>query len=202
VIAKVKPVAGKPLYVQTGRIAQPKDVTLVPFYMASGIRYTAYWKVDSNEEWARRKVDAVARESHSAELERRTVDAVVVNAEQSERDHNLQQQSCNRGSFEGKGARDAGRNGWFCYDLKVLPDKPKLPVCSFVGSEGRARTFDILADGEKIATQSLEIHPTEVFDFEYKLPEPLTRAKQKIALKFQAPAGPSTGQLLDVRIVQ
>jgi uncharacterized protein len=202
VIGKIKPVAGKPLYFQTSGLAQPKDVTLVPFYKASDIRYTVYWKVYSNEEWAKRKADTVARESRRAEIERRTVDAVILSNEQNERDHNLQQQNSNLGSFEGKGVRDAARNGWFSYDLKVLPDRPMLLVCSFVGSEGRPRTFDILVDGEKIATQSLEIHPTEVFDFEYKLPEPLTRGKQKITVKFLAPASASIGQLLDVRIVQ
>ncbi|MGA2261869.1 MAG: DUF6805 domain-containing protein, partial [Acidobacteriota bacterium] len=202
VIGKVKPVAGKPLYFQTGGLGQPKDVTLVPFYKASDIRYTVYWKVYSNEEWAKRKADAVARESRRAEIERRTIDAVIVSNEQSERDHNLQQQNSNRGSFEGKGVRDAARNGWFSYDLKVSPDKPLLLVCAFIGSEGRQRTFDILVDGEKIATQSLEIHPTEIFDFEYKLPEQLTRGKQKITVKFQALPNSSAGQLLDVRVAQ
>ena len=200
--AKVKPVEGKPLTFTTGGIAQPKDVTLIPFYKASDIRYTVYWKVYSKDEWAKRKADAAARESHRAEIERRTVDAVLVSDAQSERDHNVQQQNSNRGSFEGKGVRDAGRNGWFSYDLKVIPDKPMLLVCSFVGSEGRPRTFDILVDGEKIAAQSLEIHPTEVFDFEYKLPEQLTRAKQKITVKFQARADASVGQLLDVRVAK
>jgi len=202
VIGKVKPVAGKPLYFQTGGLAQPKDVTLVPFYKASDIRYTVYWKVYSNEEWARRKADAVARESHRSEIERRTIDAVIVSNELSERDHNLQQQNSNRGSFEGKGVRDAARNGWFSYDLQVSPDKPLLLVCAFVGSEGRQRSFDILVDGEKVATQSLEIHPTEVFDYEYKLPEQLTRGKQKITVKFQALPNSSAGQLLDVRVAQ
>ena len=202
VISKVKPVAGKPLYFQTSGMAQPKDVTLVPFYQASDIRYTVYWKVYSNDEWAKKKADAVARESHRGELERRTVDAVILSNEQNERDHNLQQQNSTRGSFEGKGVREAARNGWFSYDLTVLPDKPMLLACSFVGSEGRPRTFDILVDGEKIATQTLEIHPTEVFDFEYKLPEQLTRAKQKVTVKFAAPANASVGQMLDVRIVR
>ena len=202
VLAKVKPVAGKPLDFLTSGVGQPKDVALVPFYKASDIRYTVYWKVYSNEEWAKRKADAVARESRRAEIERRTVDAVIIGNDQNERDHNLQQQNSNTDFFDGKRVRDAGRSGWFSYDLKVIPDKPMLLVCSFVGSEGRPRSFDILVDGEKIAAQSLEIHPTELFDFEYKLPEPLTRGKQKITVKFQAPPTASVGQVLDVRIAQ
>ena len=202
VLAKVKPVAGVPLHFQTSGLAQPKDVSLVPFYKASDIRYTVYWKVYSPEEWAKRKADIAASESHRAEIERRTLDAVNINDPQSEAAHNLQQQnSPNTGVFQGKRVREA-RNGWFSYDLKVLPDKPMLLVCTFIGSEGRRRAFDILVDGEKVATEQLEIHPTELFDKEYKLPEQLTLGKQKITVKFQALPNSTAGQVFDVRIAQ
>jgi uncharacterized protein len=74
-------------------------------------------------------------------------------------------------------------------------------VCTCIGS-GRPRSFDVLVDGEKIATQELEIHPTELFDVEYKLPEPLTRGKQKITVKFQALPDSTAGRLIDVRVAQ
>ena len=201
VLTKVKPVAGTPMNFQTGGLGQPKDVTLIPFYKAADMRYTVYWKVYSPDEWAKRKADIAAAESRRAEIERRTVDAVAVSNEQSERDHNLQQENSRTSAFEGKGVREA-RNGWFSYDLKVLPDKPLLLVCTFIGSEGRTRAFDVLVDGEKIATQRLEIHPTEFFDVEYKLPEQLTRGKQKVTVRFQALANSTAGQVLDVRITQ
>jgi uncharacterized protein len=201
VLAKVKPVAGTPLNFQTGGLGQPRDVTLMPFYKAADMRYTVYWKVYAPEEWAKRKADIAAAESRRAEIERRTVDAVTISNEQSERDHNLQQENARTAMFEGKNVREA-RNGWFSYDLKVVPDKPLLLVCTYIGSEGRARAFDVLVDGEKIATQRLEIHPTEMFDVEYKLPESLTRGKQKLTVKFQALANSTAGQVLDVRIAQ
>ena len=199
--AKIKPVAGKPLYFQTAGLAQPKDVSLVPFYRASDIRYTVYWKVYTPEEWARRKADIAAAESRRAEIERLTVDAVNIGSEQSERDHNLQQENSRTGTFEGKTVREA-RGGWFSYDLKAATDRPLLLVCTYIGSEGRARAFDVLVDGEKIATQRLEIHPTEMFDVEYKLPEALTRGKQKITVKFQALPNSTAGQVLDVRLAR
>ena len=201
VLAKIKPVAGVPLRFQTSGLAQPKDVQLVPFYKASDIRYTVYWKVYTPAEWDKKKSEIAAAESRRAEIERRTIDAVNISSEQSERDHNLQQQNSRKGEFEGKAAREA-RNSWFSYDLKVLPDKPMLLVCTYIGSEGRPRSFDVLVDGEKIATQALEIHPTELFDVEYKLPETLTRGKQKITVKFQALPNSTAGQVLDVRVAQ
>jgi len=201
VLAKVKPIAGAPLRFQTSSLAQPRDVQLVPFYKASDIRYSVYWKVFSPAEWDKRKAEIAAAESRRAEIERRTVDAVDISSEQSERDHNLQQQNSRKGEFEGKATREA-RNGSFSYDLKVLPDKPMLLVCTYIGSEGRPRSFEVWVDGEKVATQSLEIHPTELFDVEYKLPETLTRGKQKITVKFQALPNSTAGQVLDVRVAQ
>jgi hypothetical protein len=75
-------------------------------------------------------------------------------------------------------------------------------VCTYRGSEGRRRIFDILVDGEKIATQQLELHPGEYFDLEYPLPERLTRGKQRITVKFQAHPEAIAGSVFDVRVAQ
>jgi uncharacterized protein len=57
-------------------------------------------------------------------------------------------------------------------------------------------------DGEKIATQTLEIHPGELFDFEYPLSEQLTRGKQRITVKFQSRPDAMAGSVFDVRVAQ
>jgi len=129
------------------------------------------------------------------------VDAVNINDQQSERDHNLQGQGMIDGDFEGKRWR-AARNGWFSFELKSAPDKPVTLVCTYRGSEGRPRSFDVLVDGEKIATQTLEIHPGELFDFEYPLPEQLTRGKDRITVKFQSRPNAMVGSVFDVRVAQ
>jgi hypothetical protein len=93
------------------------------------------------------------------------------------------------------------RGGWFAYQLKVAPDRPATIVCAFRGSEGRRRSFDILVDGEKIASDTLEYHPTEQLDREYAVPEALTRGKNTITVKFQAQGDATAGALIDVRTV-
>ena len=198
VLQKVKPVPAAPLAFETAGLGRPRDVRLIPFYKASDIRYTVYWKVYSPEEWGRREAEVAAAESRRREIERRTLDAVVVGDEPSERAHNFQGERATPAFFEGRPAREA-RNGWFSYDLKVLPDRPLILACTYVGSEGRRRAFDILVDGEKIATQTLEIHPTELFDVEYPLPERLTAGKSKITVRFQALPDSTAGRVLDVR---
>ena len=200
VLAKVKP-AGAPLNFKTSGLAQPQEVSLAPFYSLYDRRYSVYWKVYSSAEWESRKNDLAAVEARRKIIERLTIDAVNLNDKQSEQSHNLQGEGLIEGEFEGKRWRSA-RDGWFSYELKAPPDKPLTLVCTFRGSEGRLRSFDVLVDGEKIATQTLEIHPGELFDFEYPLPAALTRGKQRVTVKFQARPSSMIGSLFDVRVAQ
>jgi DUF1680 family protein len=201
VLAKVKPVAKSPLTFQTTGIARPGDVVLLPFYKVAEPRYTVYWKVYSPAEWEKREVARSASEAHRKEIERHTVDAVLPNDQQSERDHNFQGEGTIGGDFDGKGWRGT-RNGWFSYDLKITGDKPVTLVCTYRGSEGRRRAFAVLVGSEKVATVTLENHPGELFDFEYPLPERLTRGRQRLTVKFQAQPDSFAGSVFDVRVVQ
>ena len=64
-----------------------------------------------------------------------------------------------------RAARHAVDGGWFSYELKVHADTPQDLVCTYWGSDGGNRVFDILVDGEKIATQKLAANkPGEFFD--------------------------------------
>lgn len=201
VLAKVRPMANAPLTFHTAGLARPREVVLLPFYKVAEPRYTVYWKVYSPAEWEKRKADVAAAEAHRQEVERRTVDAVNLDVPQSERDHNFQGEGTIEGDFDGRRWR-AARNGWFSYDLKISGDKPVTLVCTYRGSEGRRRAFDVLVDGEKIAAVTLENHPGELFDFEYPLPERLTRGKQRVRVRFQALPDSFAGSVFDVRLMQ
>jgi hypothetical protein len=55
----------------------------------------------------------------------RTVDSVIVGDEQNERDHQLKGEQTETQSFNYSAVRVAGTNGWFSWELKVLPDIPQ-----------------------------------------------------------------------------
>ena len=77
----------------------------------------------------------------------------------SERAHGLQERERDRRrSSKARRTREA-RNGWFSYEVKVAGGAPITIVCSYRGSEGRRRIFDVLVDGQKIATETLESSP-------------------------------------------
>jgi len=200
ILKKIVPVYKGSLTFKTQGIGQPQDLTLFPFCELHDRRYSVYWKVYTPAEWEKRKAELAAREARRHEIERMTIDSVDISDLESEKMHRFQGENAAEGYFEGRRWR-AARNGWFSFEVKVLPDQPLLLVCTYRGSEGANRTFDILVDGEKIATEKLEIHPTEFIDLEYPVPESLTRGKERITVKFAAHAGALTGALFDLRIV-
>ena len=200
VTSKIAPVAGSRLHFTTKALAQPHEVTLIPFYQVVDQRYTVYWTVVSPAEWETRKAAMAAADARRKEFDARTIDAVAAGDAQSEREHAYAGDNATDGYFEGLRTREA-RDGWFSYELKAVPDRPVTLVCTYRGSEGRRRSFDVLVDGQKIVTESLEYHPTEQLDREYALPEPLTRGKEHVTVTFQALPQSTAGAVIGVRTI-
>jgi DUF1680 family protein len=201
VLDSVKPVAGKPLTFQTDGLAEPHDVTLTPLYKTIDPRYTVYWTIYTRAEYDKYKADLASAAARRKDIEGRTIDTVNVNDDASERAHAFKSEGADEGFVEGRRWRDA-HDGFLSYELKVQPDKPLTLVCTYRGSEGQQRVFDVLVDGERIATESLEYHPTELLDKEYQVPEGLTRGKSRVTVRFQPQGTARTGGLVEVRAVQ
>jgi DUF1680 family protein len=217
IASAIKPVAGSPLIFRTpainpsggislsatvaGNEIPPDGITLVPFYRASDIRYTAYWQVYSSSEWEAHAKSRAADEARARSLAARTVDVVDLGLPESEKAHDYQNQGATVADFDGRQGREAGRAAWFSYGLKVRPDEPQTLVVTYRGGEGRRRTFDIFVDGQKIASETLPYHPTELLDMEYPIPEALTRAKARIVVRFEPQDQAATAQVFEIRVV-
>jgi uncharacterized protein len=158
--------------------------------------------VYNSAEWNKHKADIAAVAARRKEIEGRTFDTVDVGDDASERAHAFKSEAAGEGFVEGRRWRDARSNGFLSYELKVQPDKPLTLVCTFRGSEGQRRVFDIIVDGQKIATETLAYHPTELLDREFLVPEALTRGKSKLTVRFEAQANARTGGLVEIRAVQ
>jgi DUF1680 family protein len=198
-LAAVKPVAGQPLAFRTEGLGHPRDVTLIPFYKASDRRYTVYWRLSSAAEWEKEKQGAAALERQRRETAGRAFDRVDVDDAPSEVAHGYRGEATGNWDHEGRKIRET-RGGWFSYEMKVLPDRPMLVAFTYLGTEGRQRTFDVLVDGVKIATKTAEYHPTELLDAEYPIPPELTRDKEKVTVRFQAPESTSAA-IFEVRMM-
>jgi hypothetical protein len=200
-LSNIEPIDGKPLHFRTTGVGRPEDVTLAPLYRTFEPRYNVYWTVYTASEWKTHEAEMAEAAAHRKEIERRTIDTVDVSEDASEAAHAYKGEGTDTGFVEGRRWRDA-RNGFISYDLKIDGSRPVTVVCTFRGSEGRRRTFDVLVDGQKIATESLEYHPTELLDKEYKVPEALSKGKDRITVRLQPQGEARTGGVVEIRTVQ
>ncbi len=99
--------------------------------------------------------------------------------------------------------RYATDDGGFQWQMKVFPHQPVALAVTYWGGDGGGREFDILVDGEKIATQTLANNrPGIFFDVTYPLPEKLTQGKTDATVRVQAHAGALAGGIFGARILR
>ncbi len=199
----LKPVANEPLTFRTTNTGKPNDVTLYPFYRMHHKRYAVYWDLLNDQQWAAREANYRSELERVRRLEALTIDFVQPGEAKVESEHNLQGERMDAGENQGRQWRHARAGGWLSFDLKVPADTPVSLVCSYWGSETGPRTFDILVDGTKVATQSLQNDkPGEFFDVTYAIPQSLTRGKSKITIRFSGQPGNMAGGFYGVRVIR
>jgi len=193
----------RPLGFETYNVGRPHDVALTPFYEMHHRRYGVYWDFVTVEQWEKRYADFLVELKRLRELKARTIDILRIGEMQPERDHSVTGEKTSPGEYNGRKLRHATDGGWFSFEMAVEPDEPTELLCTFWGSEQGPRTFDIVVDGTKIATQSLHNdRPNEFFDIAYPIPAELTKGKQKVTVKLQAHPGNFAGGLFGCRTVK
>ena len=189
------------LVFRTRGLGEPGDVTLVPFYRLHHQRYSVYWRLMTPAEFEQDAADRAAAEARRVALERITIDAVGIGQQQSETDHAFAGEGSQSGEHQGRRWRHA--SGWFGYQVKVLPDLPVALHCTWWGSDAGNRNFDILVDGQKVATERFENNrPGEFYDETIAIPADTTRGKTQVEVRFQPQPGNLAGGLFGLRVVR
>ncbi len=202
ILARVKPVAGKPGVFKTAGLVKPDDLTLTPFYLVHFQRYAIYWQQSTAAEWEARRQRLAAEEAREQLEAARTTDRVRIGEQQPEIDHSLLSEKSESGMGpQDRRWRHARDGGWFSYELKLpAAGTPCAVQACYWGPDG-GRTFDIAVDGTVIATQKLEGGKEGFFTVEYPLPTALTDGKTKVTVRFQAKPGETAGGIFDLRTV-
>lgn len=178
-------------------------MTLHPFYKVYKTPYIVYWDQFSEGEWKAREAEYRAEQDRKKALDARTVDTLDIGEMQPERDHHVTGEKTSAGDFNGRKWRHATDGGWFAFDMKVDPRAPVDLVCTYWGGDANNREFDVLVDGEKIASQVLENNkPGTFYDQVYAIPERLTTGKASVSVRFQARPGKWAGGLYGCRIIR
>ena len=185
----LQPVPGEPLTFRTQ--GQGTPTTFVPLYRIADQPYAVYWSVVAPGSPRDRQI--TADEQRRLLDEARIVDDVKPNDAAGEKAHGLIAKGSNSGVGLGRGWRDGARFGW---TLRVLPDRPMTLRCTYWGDDS-GRVFDVLVNGEKIATETLNGNkPGKFFDVDYPLAPALTANNTNtVTVVFQAHIGSNAGRV-------
>ncbi|HYG24151.1 MAG TPA: DUF6805 domain-containing protein, partial [Verrucomicrobiae bacterium] len=194
---------GEALNFRSWNIGKPRDAILKPFYELHDRRQAVYWDVFSAEQWQRQQLQHAAVQAAQQALEARTIDWFQPGEMQPERDHNVQGERSDAGEYSGRKLRHAVDGGWFSFDMKVDAAGTNELICTWWGSETGNRMFDILVDGQKLATQRLQNdRPGEFWEATYRIPLGYTEGKTKVSIRLQAHPGNFAGGLFGARMVR
>ncbi|MBL0739826.1 glycoside hydrolase family 127 protein [Chryseolinea lacunae] len=191
------------LVFKTNKIGAPSDVTLQPFYSVADEFYTVYWDVFSPLAWKDEQQRYEEKKKAAYELEKSTVDELRVGEMQPERDHNFTGENLETGESHTRKFRVANDGGSFSFTMKVASGFSYNLIATYWGMDNRGRNFDILVDGEKIASVDLnKFKESKFYDIAYKVPTHLVTGKTSVKVTFQAKAKNQAGPLFGVRLVK
>jgi DUF1680 family protein len=194
-VTNTLPVSGLPLTFLASNIARPYNVTLIPFCQTHHQRYSVYWKLMTPAAWQQMVTNLEAADA-------RAVDFVSIGDPASESAHGLLNSNSYSGSFSGRNWRDARGGGWFSYALHTLTNQPMTLDVTYWGSDSGGRIFDILINGQIIATQTLTNNdPGLFFDVLYPIPVNLTTKQSSVTARFQAHAGATAGGIFGLQMM-
>jgi hypothetical protein len=199
VLAGFQAVDGAPShYSVSEKTAKPEALKFAPFFSLHEQRTAVYFRRFTEDRWQAEQVAFIAAQEKQRELAARSVDVMHLGEMQPERDHNLTSAISYPVSYRGLNGRDARSQGFFEFDVKVAPGTTLQ--ATYWGDE-RKREFEILIDGRKLASQTLnQDHPGQFFDVDYPIPDALIKGKKSVRVRFQPIPRNTAGPVFGVKI--
>jgi hypothetical protein len=198
----MNPVDDKPNTFRTINTGRPRDVEMKPFYTIYDRRYSVYWDLFKESDWEARQKDYKAEMERIRKLKEAEIDFVQPGEMQPERNHNFKGEKTAVWSFKERPYRES-RGGWFSFDLKIQPDNENAMAVEYWGGFPGAKTFDILVNDTKLATENItNIKDGQFIFVQYNIPENITRGRNMITVKFQAHPGNAAGPVFGVRTIK
>ena len=102
--------------------------------------------------------------------------------------------------MKGRTARQAERGGWFSFEMAIPESGPVDLVFEYWGGYTGSKTFDIVVEGQTIATQNISgIKDGAFLTRRYPVPEALSRGKRRLQVRISPHAGHRGGPVFGVR---
>jgi DUF1680 family protein len=190
----------EPAVYEVAKAARPEALTLRPFFDQYERRSAVYFRLFDDAAW---KAELEAREAGKRRqrlLDERSLDLIELGIEESEGAHDLQSNISYAVSYRGKPGRDARTGGFMSFRLRA-GSGPAVLRATYWGDE-RNRRFDILVDGERIASEKLigQYEPQFV-DVDYPVPAALFAGKETVEIRFEPRDGKTAGPVFGCRLL-
>jgi DUF1680 family protein len=197
------PVANQPLEFRMSGVGKPFDAGFKPFYKTWDQYYSVYFDFFTSEDWKMRQGEYEAEKKRQQEIEKMTIDEFRIGEMQPERDHDLEASTESYvGSALGRMGREARRNNYFSFNMKVIPDTACSLLLTYIGDD-KDRKFDILVDGFLLTTVEWKGGASNKFyDERYPLPAEILAGKNKINVRIAASHGKTAGRIFSCRIIR
>jgi hypothetical protein len=177
------------------------DVTLSPFYRTHRRLYTGYWDLLTPAQNAARLKALEAERERVRRLEAATITFFAPTDAASERAHNQQGEATSLVRTDRRPGRRAAK--WFSYDLPIAGGSPAALVVTYNRDNRRARSFEVLVDGERVADERVPFDSeSRFYDREYPLPAALVQGKTGLTIRFQATGGNEIAPVYAMRLVR
>ena len=173
---------------------------LRPFFRLHDERYQMVWRLTTAEEVEARRQQLAAEEKQRAAREAATLDRVAIGEQQPEVEHGFRGEETETGTHEGRRWRH-GRMIEYTLDPRGAADVA-LEVTYWGGDDGRA--FDILVNGQRIASEQLRAEqPGSFITRTYDVPPQLVRGSDggKLTVRFVATQH-LAGGVYDIRLTR
>jgi DUF1680 family protein len=206
-LSKIYPVKNHPLtYTTKGLFASKADSALIlePFYRIHDARFMIYWMALTQAQYQRVLDSLSTIEKEKILLDKRTVDAVTPGQQQPETDHQLSSSNSHTGTHQNQFWRDATNGGYISYTMRTNKETNLSIMVTYWGNEGGTRTFNILIDGVKLATENTvgKWNKPEFVNVEYAIPDSMVAGKNSIVVRFQAEPENTAGGLFYIRVLR
>jgi uncharacterized protein len=197
----LKPAGGQPGAFRSSGVGKDSDVDFVPFYQLHRRTYAAYWDIVTPAEYDAKVAEIAAERERLRRLDAATVASVPIGDTASEKKFNQQGEETSVVRADGRAGRRAAK--WFSFDLPVDSSKPAALVVTYNSDTRQTRSFELLADGQRVGQQTIERSSvSRFFDVEYALDPQLLRGKDTIAVRFQAAVGSEVAPVFGIRTVR
>ena len=202
----LKPVAGRPGVFSATGIARtistrtPVNVEFSPFFSMHRRTYGAYWDVLTPAELDTKSKELAAEKERLRALEAVTIVSVAIGDRESEKKFSQQGVETSVIRTEGRSGRRAAQ--WFSYELPINPQQEVALVATYNSDQRRARAFDVLVNGTRVASESQpQSSESRFYEKEYPVNRDLLR-DGKATVRFEAANGLEVTPVFGLRLIK